>query len=186
MEITWHPIPRFNGDYEISLDGQIRRREGAFKWRPHSKILTAKANAKGYLRIGLRHQGQGSKNYFVHRLVAEVFLGKCPQGHCVNHIDANPSNNHISNLEYVTPAQNSAHAQKLGLFPSGLSHHYNKRPETRRRGENSFVNKLKEADVLDIRRRLSLGETKKSVANRYGISISHIKNIKRRLSWSHI
>ena len=48
---------------------------------------------------------------YVHRLVVASFLGlpPSPDHSQVNHKDGNKSNNAVENLEYVTPAQNSAH-----------------------------------------------------------------------------
>lgn len=45
---------------------------------------------------------------FVHRLVARAFLGPPPslEQMQVHHRDADPSNNHVDNLEYVTASQN--------------------------------------------------------------------------------
>lgn len=49
-------------------------------------------------------QGQ---HFYVHRLVAVAFLGfPDPLAWQVHHKDSNKSNNHVENLEYVTPAQN--------------------------------------------------------------------------------
>lgn len=47
--------------------------------------------------------------FFIHRLVARAFLGPCLhlQQWVVHHIDGDPSNNCVSNLEYVTPAMNA-------------------------------------------------------------------------------
>ena len=47
----------------------------------------------------------------VHRLVAATFLGSPPSLRSqVNHIDGNPGNNNVGNLEYVTPSENMLHA----------------------------------------------------------------------------
>lgn len=47
------------------------------------------------------------KNANVHTLVAEAFLGPRPEGMVVHHKDGNRDNCHLSNLEYVTLAENA-------------------------------------------------------------------------------
>lgn len=56
------------------------------------------------------------KNYYVHRLVAEAFIGEIPKGFQVNHLDGDKHNNVPSNLEIVTRLQNMQHAHHLGLI----------------------------------------------------------------------
>ena len=75
----------------------------------------------GHIRTGyMRKDGYFETNYcstsgtrtdLVHRLVARSFLGLPPSSQCshVNHKDGDKENNAISNLEYVTPAENRAH-----------------------------------------------------------------------------
>lgn len=42
----------------------------------------------------------------VHALVARAFLGERPARHAVDHVDGNPQNNRLDNLEYVTYSEN--------------------------------------------------------------------------------
>ena len=49
------------------------------------------------------------KKYSVHRLVAEAFLPKEEGRDFVNHKDRNRLNNHYSNLEWVSMAENNCH-----------------------------------------------------------------------------
>lgn len=46
------------------------------------------------------------ERYCVHRIIYMLFHGHIPKGYVVNHIDNNPANNSITNLEICTQAQN--------------------------------------------------------------------------------
>ena len=67
----------------------------------------------GYLAVRPVRHGRNVHRY-VHRLVAGVFLGPRRRRE-VNHIDGDKHNNNISNLEYVTHAQNGRHAVRLRI-----------------------------------------------------------------------
>lgn len=67
------------------------------KDNPHKKVKVRIGGGK-YLRD------------YIHRLVAEHFIGPSPKdGMVVNHIDGDPFNNHVSNLEWVTVGENNKH-----------------------------------------------------------------------------
>lgn len=55
-----------------------------------------------------------SRRIMVHRLVAAAFLGPRPEGHIVHHRDNHKKHNKPSNLEYVTPSQNTKMAYADG------------------------------------------------------------------------
>jgi len=71
----------------------------------------------------------------VHRLVAAAFIPNPEEKPEVNHIDGNKSNNHVSNLEWVTRKENAQHAVAAGLIvmPKG--------PRPNRRGSNHHASK---------------------------------------------
>ena len=51
-----------------------------------------------------------------HRIVATMFIpNDDPLKVYVNHIDGNPANNCVDNLEWCTPSENSLHALRMGL-----------------------------------------------------------------------
>lgn len=78
----------------------------------YSKLreLSQWKNAYGYLCVKVNN-----KIITIHRIVAKCFLGECPKGKQINHIDGDKLNNVPENLEYVTPKENIRHAIKLGL-----------------------------------------------------------------------
>lgn len=67
---------------------------------------------KGYCRVKLSKPIFG--RFLVHRIVAETFIPNPNNLSIINHIDNNPSNNNINNLEWCTQSTNLLHAQKQG------------------------------------------------------------------------
>ena len=74
------------------------------------KILKTFLSKSGYVRVNLMRKGK-LKQVFVHRLVAEAFIGKIPKGMTVNHKDGNKTNNDLTNLEIVTQSENILHSR---------------------------------------------------------------------------
>ena len=96
------PIPSAPG-YSASSCGLIQSLSG--RW-------TRGWEFENYMKVGVR-----DTNKFVHRLVAETFLGT-PSGDdiVVNHINGFKYDNAYDNLEYCTKSENSQHAVRLGLI----------------------------------------------------------------------
>lgn len=70
-------------------------------------------NSRGYLRISLK-KNKKTYRFFVHRLVAEHFIHKPIDCNIVNHLDCNPHNNNVENLEWTTYKGNSQYMKNLG------------------------------------------------------------------------
>lgn len=68
-----------------------------------------------YRAVSIKINGK-PKTQYVHRLVALAFIPNPDNLPQVNHIDGNPGNNNVENLEWCTPSQNIAHAYSTGLF----------------------------------------------------------------------
>lgn len=69
-------------------------------------ILSQHRNKGGYLRVRLYLNNGVNMTKLVHRLVAETFIPNPNNYPFIDHIDGNPSNNHISNLRWCTKSMN--------------------------------------------------------------------------------
>lgn len=81
-------------------------------------------NGAGYKLVKASKLGQrADKKFYVHRLVAQKFLDS-PEQHQiqVNHIDGDKSNNHHSNLEWVSAKENIKHMHENGLNKGRAEH----------------------------------------------------------------
>ena len=114
---TWRPVVSCEG-YEVSALGRVRNRRG--------KVMTPYPDDNGYPTVKPRVNGR-PKSCRVHRLVAEAFLGECPEGQEVRHLDGDPANNRWApgsteeevragegNLFYGTRSENNLDAVRHG------------------------------------------------------------------------
>ena len=101
------PIPGYP-NYEVSNWGRIFIVKNGTRVE---KLPRPCNNRERYLNIRLWNKGQ-KKKICVHNLVAKVFLGEIPEGYVVDHINNNPSDNYVTNLQIVTVAENSQKAAK--------------------------------------------------------------------------
>lgn len=164
----WKPIVGWEQSYEVSNLGRVKgiRIIGAWK-EPRIKRLGPRENE--YLTVSLYYSGT-CKTYLVHSLVAEAFIGPRPEGLQVNHIDANKTNNHYTNLEYVTPQGNILHAYALGLCDR----------ITRPEATNIKLSKGEITKIMDLHK---YGISSRKVASTFGVSHTCILQIWRGNSW---
>lgn len=106
MKEVWKKINGYN-NYEVSNHGRIRNKK--------KNIMNQFYKDRGDATIGLSKNGK-RKTHRVARIVAQTFLEEDKKRTEVNHIDGNPRNNNVSNLEWVTPSENIRHAHKEGLI----------------------------------------------------------------------
>jgi len=125
MEEIWKPIPGYEGIYEASNLGRIRTANGKTTsnarcpvrvWQQRvlkPKVQTRSSGRKDQ-RVNLWKDGVES-THLVARLVAMSFLPMPFDKLTVNHINGNPMDNRIENLEWCTLQENIHHAFETGL-----------------------------------------------------------------------
>lgn len=109
--MKWKPVTNYEGIYEISENGDVKRIAKTNNQYGIGHIL--KHNIiNGYAHVQL-HKDSKVKSMRVHRLVSMAFIPNEQNKPHVNHIDGNKLNNHVSNLEWCTPSENQLHKHRV-------------------------------------------------------------------------
>lgn len=118
-------LENFKG-YSITEDGRVF----SHKTKKFMKTSIRMGNGVAYERIGLSGSGKKQRRTFsIHRLVCLAF--KYNPNHenlTVNHIDENPLNNHIDNLEWMSLTENIRYSQAGKTYvgdPDSLTKEFN-------------------------------------------------------------
>jgi hypothetical protein len=155
----WRPVRGFEGSYEVSNFGRVRR----------LLILTPDIDKSGYARVRL---GKHNERRTVHSLVAEAFIGARPVGREINHKNADKIDNRPENLEYLTQRANMAHAVGLRLHA---------------RGEDHRQTHLADFAVWVIRRMCREGHfTQTEIGRIFAINQTTVSHIARGTTWQHV
>lgn len=162
--VEWLQCPSWPA-YEVSNDGQVRH-------AATGRVKVQRIDRTGYPAVTLT-VNRKPRPVRVHRMVMDAFVGPPPDGMHVNHMDGDKTNSHATNLEYVTPRDNTLHAEVLGLTDHA-------------RGGRHYKAKMTEDDVRAIKRRIAGGESTKAIADTYGVTLACISHIKAGRTWAHV
>lgn len=181
MQEIWKDITGFEGCYQISNFGNVRRLDtkilfkGTLSIRKGREIKTT-LNSDKYPTVVLCWKSL-RKTHSVHRLVAMGFIPNPENLPQVNHKDGNKQHNHFNNLEWISPGGNQRHAYEMGL----KSH-----------SENSGMAKLTDEDVIAIKILLkkervgSDNSVYKQIGEAFGVTPTTIKWIDKGRTWARI
>ncbi len=158
MEEYWAPVPgNWRWAYEVSDQGRVRNTTKG--------TLLKLTNSDDYLTCSLASRDRARRNFRIHRLVLEAFVGPCPDGMEGCHNNGDPADNRLENLRWGTPRENAADARKhQGKFQRNV--------------------KLTVDQVHAIRRRAH--ESSSVLALEYGVTRDNVRAIIRRVNWKHV
>lgn len=167
---TWKNVVGFEGLYMVSNKQRVKsmKRPSLGDFTIPERILRPGKHISGYSRLTLCKDGK--LHYFnLHRLVAEAFIPNPNKYPCINHIDNDPTNNSIENLEWCTFSMNTRHAYGTGRLSKA--------------GSKNSMAKLTEANVLEIF--ASSDKKSKELALMYNVDQQSINDIRagRRWGW---
>lgn len=124
MTETWKDIPGYEGQYQVSDLGQVRRlprtvrfvsKTGTESWhKAQGKACALNVSREGYALVHFQVD-RVRASPTVHELVLRAFVGPRPTGLDINHINGIKTDNRLSNLEYVSRTENHKHAVRMGL-----------------------------------------------------------------------
>ena len=163
MEI-FKDIIRFENKYQISNTGKVRNKKTGL-------ILKPKYNQKGYQYVNLSVDRHKSIKWYIHRLVGFHFIPNPENKPQVNHIDGNPSNNNVDNLEWVTNEENQHHAVLNNLHFQGEAHK-----------DSKFTNE----SVKLLPKLIEIGFSVKDINSLTGVAVQNLRKIILGKTWRQL
>ena len=154
--------------YQVSTTGKVRN-------SITKKVLKPVYDRKKYLRVCLTLENSKKYTAKVHRLVAEAFIPNPKNKPTVNHINGIHDDNNITNLEWATYSEQSAHAIRTNLIPPAPC------------GVDNPSSKFSENQINMVCRLLEERKLSQREIHRItGVSVDVINRIKKKKSWVHI
>lgn len=173
--MTWRRVPG-HPTIEVNDRAQVRRRTTNANggWATKGHIYAQRVMLHGRSQTpykAIRVAIDGKRRWLrVHRIVCLAFHGKQPsRRHQVAHRDCKSLNNTPRNLRWAVPVENAADTLRTGRYSRGEKH-----------------GKLKNSEVLKIRRLCKAKVPQREVAELFKISQCMVHNIHKRKAWTHL
>jgi len=107
MQEVWKAIPGYEGQYEVSDQGNVR----TFRRGANGRLMKPGRMTQGHLSVAL-----GRRNsQCVHKLVLLAFVGPAPEKYECRHLNGNPADNRLENLCWGTRSENIKDAYIHGV-----------------------------------------------------------------------
>lgn len=168
---VWMPVPDYEGLYEVSNLGRVRR-DLAAPARSLGVPGKALSPCGGIYPIVTLSKAGVVRTHRLHLLVLRAFCGPAPfYGAHGAHNDGDPQNCALANLRWATPVENQADVDRHGR---------------RCKGEDVFGAKMTEDGVRKVRDLIAKGFRNPQIAKRFGVSVSTIHLIRHNRIWRHV
>lgn len=133
--------------------------------------LSAKIERDGYMRVALSVDGK-KRHFRVNRIVAQVYNGDPPTSkHVARHLNGNRLDNRAANVAWATQAENKADEVRHG---------------TKLVGEKWPHATITERQALQIKSLIASGIGVVEVANRTGVNLRTVSQIRGNRQWKHV
>lgn len=171
MTEIWKPVPGYKDLYAVSDRGRLKRTQAACGTHT-GRMLNPTQDRDGYFRVTLSKANK-KRTRTIHYLVTAAFIGPRPPLLQINHINGNPQDNRLANLEYVSHAENQLHSYRCN-------------GRVQNRGSENGKAVLAEGDVRAIKQMLAKGTAQIEVAAAFSVSHSTISLINSGKTWKHV
>lgn len=162
-------------DYYVLEDGRVWSTK--VYHGTDGRFLVQSNDINGYQLVNLygkNSDGKIHKSQKVHRLVGMYFVEGYSNELTVNHKDFNITNNHYTNLEWMTAVENNKDS-------------WAKRPRNIAFGERCGNSIHKESTIIAMKK-MYFSEccSQREVARRFNVSYKTFNDILRKKSWKHL
>lgn len=106
----WRPVRGYEGLYEASNTGKVASLN--YNGTGARRELKPIKRHHGYLSVRLYRDGKW-RGVRLHRVIAETFIPNADNLSEINHIDENPANNAVTNLEWCTHKYNCNYGSRI-------------------------------------------------------------------------